>query len=176
MGFIGAFDAVLELIVLSGQEQRDLIVGGSRVAKRRRVPHGLSNFEFMAAHVVFPINGTPSTRNLCARGAPLRAPSMPSISLPVSYKVRTKKSGSKTQVGDFYFQAFNGSVSLPVAGYNYNSDRASRRCPSGPSSLAVAHLNLKLSRLSWSTDRQPISFMSRSISARRFSSALSTPA
>jgi hypothetical protein len=25
--------------------------------------------------------------------------------------------------------------------------------------LAVAHLNLKLSRLSWSTDRQPISFM-----------------
>lgn len=42
--------------------------------------------------------------------------------------------------------------------------------------LAVAHLNLKLSRLSWSTDRQPISFMSRSISARRFSSALSTPA
>jgi hypothetical protein len=45
-----------------------------------------------------------------------------------------------------------------------------------PSSLAVAHLNLKLSRLNWSTDRQPISFMSRSISARRFSSALSTPA
>ena len=38
------------------------------------------------------------------------------------------------------------------------------------------HLNLKLSRLSWSTDRQPISFMSRSISARRCSSALSTPA
>jgi hypothetical protein len=24
--------------------------------------------------------------------------------------------------GDFYFQAFNGSVFLPVAGYNYNSD------------------------------------------------------
>jgi hypothetical protein len=24
--------------------------------------------------------------------------------------------------GDFYFQAFNGSVSLSVAGYNYNSD------------------------------------------------------
>jgi hypothetical protein len=24
--------------------------------------------------------------------------------------------------GDFYFQAFNGSVSLPVAGYNYNSN------------------------------------------------------
>ena len=25
-------------------------------------------------------------------------------------------------IGDFYFQAFNGSVTLPVAGYNYNSD------------------------------------------------------
>jgi len=24
-------------------------------------------------------------------------------------------------LGDFYFQAFDGSVSLPVAGYNYNS-------------------------------------------------------
>ena len=34
-----------------------------------------------------------------------------------------------------------------------------------PSSLAVAHLNLKLSRLSCSTNLQPISFMSRSISA-----------
>jgi hypothetical protein len=42
--------------------------------------------------------------------------------------------------------------------------------------LPSPHLNLKLSRLSWSTDRQPISFMSRSISPRRFSSALSTPA
>ena len=25
-------------------------------------------------------------------------------------------------VGDFYYQASNGSVALPVAGYNYNSD------------------------------------------------------
>src|SRR6266480_5906631 len=25
-------------------------------------------------------------------------------------------------LGDFYYQAFNGSVSLPAAGYNYNSD------------------------------------------------------
>jgi hypothetical protein len=25
-------------------------------------------------------------------------------------------------LGDFYFQAFDRSVSLPVAGYNYNSD------------------------------------------------------
>ena len=25
-------------------------------------------------------------------------------------------------LGDFYYQAFNGLVSLPVAGYDYNSD------------------------------------------------------
>ena len=33
--------------------------------------------------------------------------------------------------GDFYFQAFNGSVSLPVAGYNYNRRQNSVRsiCP-----------------------------------------------
>ena len=42
--------------------------------------------------------------------------------------------------------------------------------------VEMDHLNLKLSRLSWATDRQPISFMSRSISARRFPRALSTPA
>jgi hypothetical protein len=45
-----------------------------------------------------------------------------------------------------------------------------------PSRLAVVHLNLKFSRLSWLTERQPISFMSRSISAWRFFRALSTPA
>ena len=64
MGLIGAFDAVLELIVFSGQEQRELVVSGSRVAKRRRVPHTLSNLEFMAAHVVFPTNG-PQAREIC---------------------------------------------------------------------------------------------------------------
>jgi hypothetical protein len=69
MGFISAFDAVLELIVLSGQEQRDLIVSGSREAKRRRVPHGLSNLEFMTAHVVFPTNGTRSARHLSDLGS-----------------------------------------------------------------------------------------------------------
>jgi hypothetical protein len=63
-------------------------------------------------------------------------------------------------------------------------DYAAKRHPSSRTSagrdlLSVQlhpHLNLKLSRLSWSTDRQPISFMARSISARRFPSALSTPA
>ena len=42
--------------------------------------------------------------------------------------------------------------------------------------LAFAHLNLKLSRFNWASGPQPISFMSRSISAWRFLSALSTPA
>ena len=37
-----------------------------------------------------------------------------------------------------------------------------------PFSFTIPHLNLKLSRLSWSTDRQPISFMSRSISSEIF--------
>jgi hypothetical protein len=68
MWLIGVFDAVLELIVLSGQEQRDLIVTGSRVAKRRRVPYALSNLEFMAAHVLFLTKSEPpSARNLCYR-------------------------------------------------------------------------------------------------------------
>jgi hypothetical protein len=53
---------------------------------------------------------------------------------------------------------------------------APRGWMSNPPRLASVHLNLKLSRLSWSTVRQPISFMSRSISARRFPRALSTPA
>ena len=64
MGLIGAFDAVLELIVFSGQEQRELVVSGSRVAKRRRVPHTLSYLEFMAAHVVFP-KTEPQAREIC---------------------------------------------------------------------------------------------------------------
>ena len=64
MGLIGAFDAVLELIVLSGQEQRDLIVNGSRVAKRRRVSHCLSNLKFMAAYVVFPTNEPQCAKSL----------------------------------------------------------------------------------------------------------------
>jgi hypothetical protein len=32
-------------------------------------------------------------------------------------RIRPTKSAS----GSFYFQAFNGSVALPVAGYHYNS-------------------------------------------------------
>ena len=34
----------------------------------------------------------------------------------------TDQTGTRPALGDFYFQAFNGSVSFPVAGYDYNSD------------------------------------------------------
>ena len=42
--------------------------------------------------------------------------SLPGCSPPVRIRLE------RPAFGDFYFQAFNGSVSLPVAGYNYNSD------------------------------------------------------
>ena len=42
-------------------------------------------------------------------------------SLPDCSPPCTDQTGTPA-TGDFYFQAFNGSVSLPVAGYNYNSD------------------------------------------------------
>jgi hypothetical protein len=69
MGLIGAFDAILEFIIFSGQEQRDAVVSGSRVAKRRRVSHGLSNLEFMAAHVVF-LQTAPQAREISALSEP----------------------------------------------------------------------------------------------------------
>jgi hypothetical protein len=34
----------------------------------------------------------------------------------------TDRTGNTPALGDFYFQASDGSVSLPAAGYNYNSD------------------------------------------------------
>ena len=43
-------------------------------------------------------------------------------SLPGCLPPCTDQTGNVPAIGDFYFQAFNGSVSLPVAGYNYNSD------------------------------------------------------
>src|SRR5262249_37102611 len=33
----------------------------------------------------------------------------------------TDRTGTPQPSGDFYFQAFDGSVSLPAAGYDYNS-------------------------------------------------------
>jgi len=40
--------------------------------------------------------------------------------------------------GDFYFQAFNGSVSLPVAGYNYNSDWTPLLAGLSPAGMAAS--------------------------------------
>jgi hypothetical protein len=53
-------------------------------------------------------------------------------------------------LGDFYFQAFNGSVSLPVAGYDYNSDWTPLLAGLSPAgmaaSLAAPDPDLTLSR------------------------------
>ena len=40
--------------------------------------------------------------------------------------------------GDFYFQAFNGSISLSVAGYNYNSDWTPLLAGLSPAGMAAS--------------------------------------
>src|ERR1019366_1207985 len=45
---------------------------------------------------------------------------------------------SATAFGDFYFQAFNGSVSLSVAGYNYNSDWTPLLAGLSPAGMAAS--------------------------------------
>src|SRR5450830_1243895 len=40
--------------------------------------------------------------------------------------------------GGFYFPAFNGSVSLPVAGYNYNSDWTPLLAGLAPAGMAAS--------------------------------------
>ena len=40
--------------------------------------------------------------------------------------------------GDFYFQAFDGSVSLPAAGYNYNSDWTPLLAGFSPAGMAAS--------------------------------------
>src|ERR1700682_3719076 len=72
---------------------------------------------------------------------------------------------------------WHGRTCTPRPGHSPWPRPAARRDEPGlVAQLTESHLNLKLLRLSWSTDRHPISFMSRSISARRFPSARSTPA
>ena len=46
--------------------------------------------------------------------------------------------GYSPATGDFYFQAFNGSVSLPVAGYNYNSDWTPLLAGLSPAGMAAS--------------------------------------
>jgi hypothetical protein len=41
-------------------------------------------------------------------------------------------------LGDFYFQAFDRSVSLPVAGYNYNSDWTPLLAGLAPAGMAAS--------------------------------------
>jgi len=41
-------------------------------------------------------------------------------------------------LGDFYFQAFDRSVSLPVAGYNYNSDWTPLLAGLSPAGMAAS--------------------------------------
>jgi hypothetical protein len=41
-------------------------------------------------------------------------------------------------LGDFYFQAFDGSVSLPAAGYNYNSDWTPLLAGFSPAGMAAS--------------------------------------
>ena len=60
--------------------------------------------------------------------------------------------------GDFYFQAFNGSVSLPVAGYNYNSDWTPLLAGLSPAGMAAS-----LAARSFATERS--SACDRSMSA-----------
>src|SRR5438045_1781561 len=40
-------------------------------------------------------------------------------------------------LGDFYFQAFNGSVSLPVAGYDYDIDWTPMSAGLAPAGMAA---------------------------------------
>jgi hypothetical protein len=47
-------------------------------------------------------------------------------------------------VGDFYFQAFNGSVALPVAGYDYSIDWTPLLTGLAPAGMAASFAALKL--------------------------------
>src|SRR5450830_1504455 len=58
--------------------------------------------------------------------------SLPSCSPPVRIRLESPA------FGDFYFQAFNGSVSLSVAGYNYNSDWTPLLAGLSPAGMAAS--------------------------------------
>src|SRR5665811_972416 len=60
--------------------------------------------------------------------------------------------------GDFYFQAFNGSVSLPVAGYNYNSDWTPLLAGLSPAGMAasLAARSIATEKISASSDQCPL--------------------
>jgi hypothetical protein len=58
--------------------------------------------------------------------------SLPGCSPPVRIRLE------RPAFGDFYFQAFNGSVSLSVAGYNYNSDWTPLLAGLSPAGMAAS--------------------------------------
>src|SRR5450830_445774 len=58
--------------------------------------------------------------------------SLPGCSPPVRITLE------RPAFGDFYFQAFNGSVSLSVAGYNYNSDWTPLLAGLSPAGMAAS--------------------------------------
>ena len=62
--------------------------------------------------------------------------------------------------GDFYFQAFNGLVTLPVAGYNYNSDWTLLLAGLSPAGMAAS-----FAARSFATDPIPRQFRSMSVVA-----------
>ena len=62
--------------------------------------------------------------------------------------------------GDFYFQAFNGLVTLPVAGYNYNSDWTPLLAGLSPAGMAAS-----FAARSFATDPIPRQFRSMSVVA-----------
>jgi hypothetical protein len=64
--------------------------------------------------------------------------------------------------GDFYFQAFDGSVSLPVAGYNYNSDWTPLLAGLPPAGMAAS-----FAARSFSTDPSGVACRSMSASPRK---------
>src|SRR5471032_1046905 len=57
---------------------------------------------------------------------------LPGCSPPVRIRL------DRPAFGDFYFQAFNGSVSLSVAGYNYNSDWTPLLAGLSPAGMAAS--------------------------------------
>jgi hypothetical protein len=48
------------------------------------------------------------------------------------------RTGNAPALGDFYFQASDGSVTLPVAGYNYNSDWTPLLAGLSPAGMAAS--------------------------------------
>src|SRR5450830_1283903 len=78
--------------------------------------------------------------------------SLPGCSPPVRITLE------RPAFGDFYFQAFNGSVSLSVAGYNYNSDWTPLLAGLSPAGMAasLAARSFMTDKFSASSDQCPL--------------------